>query len=101
MLPPNSPNFTLTPGPFSDTVPTTMILRFSSCGSGLSLAMVMASLFLPLASTGEEKQRGRQIEFSDPKSSDITTNLNQLSPKRGGLRDFEADLTKPFQKGLS
>jgi len=55
------------------------------------------------ASTGRaaDQPRGRPIEFSDPKSSEITTNLNQLTGRRGGLRDLEDDLTKSFQQTFS
>src|SRR2546426_8187858 len=66
-----------------------------------SLAVQTGSLLLAGNGRAGEPPHGRPIEFSDPKSSEITTNLHQLSIKRGGLRDFEVDLTKPFQQGFS
>src|SRR5882757_2239204 len=78
-----------------------MILRFSSWLTGLALAVLTVGLLFPHMLAGAEKQQARKIEFYDPKSSDSTTNFNQLNPKRGGLRDLEDDLTKSFQKGFS
>src|SRR2546426_4975317 len=66
-----------------------------------SLAVQTGSLLLAGNGRAGEPPHGRPIEFSDPKSSEITTNLHQLSIKRGGLRDFEVDLTKSFQQGFS
>src|SRR5690349_1301061 len=77
-----------------------MSLRLSRLGSVSFLPMLATSLLVcdaPAADT----QRGRPIEFSDPKSADVTTNLNQIGAKRGGLRDFEDDLTKPLQSRFS
>ena len=43
------------------------------------------------------KQRGRSIEFSEPKSDEVTTNLHQLTSKKDGLKQLEEDLYKPLQ----
>ena len=66
-----------------------------------SLAVLTGSLLLAGNGRAGEPPHGRPIEFSDPKSAEITTNLSQLSAKRGDLRDLEVDLTKWFQQGFS
>jgi hypothetical protein len=43
------------------------------------------------------RQRGRPIEFSAPRSDEVTTNLHQLTNKKDGLRQLEEDLYKPLQ----
>ena len=43
------------------------------------------------------KERGRPIEFSEPRSDEVTTNLHQLTSKKDGLRQLEEDLYKPLQ----
>src|SRR6266853_3293027 len=78
-----------------------MSVRCLTYGRVASLAFLTGSLLLACNSRAGEPPHGRPIEFSDPKSAEITTNLNQLSTKRGGLRDLEVDLTKSFQQGFS
>ena len=41
--------------------------------------------------------RGRSIEFSAPRSDEVTTNLHQLTSKKDSLRQLEEDLYKPLQ----
>jgi hypothetical protein len=43
------------------------------------------------------RQRGRSIEFSVPRSDEVTTNLHQLTSKKDGLKQLEEDLYKPLQ----
>src|SRR6267154_1499457 len=73
-----------------------MTFRLSSSAI-LAVFMIGASLFFLHNVQAGEKQRGRSIEFSDRKSSEVTTNLNQMGSKRDGLRHLEDDLGKPFQ----
>jgi len=73
-----------------------MRVRFSRFYSP-AIPAVVAACSLGLGGRAAEPQRGRPIEFSDPRSAEITTNLNQLSSKRGGLRELEEDLFKPLQ----
>src|SRR5712672_4641929 len=75
-----------------------MSLRFSVCCSGAA-SFLMLILALALDGRAAETPHGRPIEFSDPKSTDIATNLNQLNSRRSGLRDLEDDL-KSFQQSL-
>src|SRR5438552_10275629 len=75
--------------------------RSSRYGSVPSLAVLMGGFLLACNGRAGEPPHGRPIEFSDPKSAEITTNLSQLSAKRGDLRDLEVDLTKWFQQGFS
>ena len=77
-----------------------MSLRLSRFGSVALLPLLAASL-LVCDAPGADSQKGRPIEFSDPKSSDIATNLSQISAKRSSLRELEDDLTKSFQSRIS
>ena len=74
-----------------------MSIRLSRFCSLAAPAFLAACLLWGWGGRAAEPQRGRPIEFSDPRSAEITTNLNQLSSKRGGLRELEADLFKPLQ----
>jgi hypothetical protein len=40
------------------------------------------------------KERGRPIEFSEPRSDEVTTNLHQLTSKKDSLKQLEEDLYK-------
>ncbi len=70
--------------------------RFSSLYSVSTRAVLGMTLVWWCSGRAAEPQRGRPIEFSDPGSKQIVTNLNQLSIKRGGLRELEEDLYKPL-----
>ena len=59
-------------------------------------AVAVSGLLVCSAQTGG-KQRGRPIEFSVPRSDEVTTNLHQLTSKKDGLRQLEEDLYKPLQ----
>jgi hypothetical protein len=62
--------------------------------SALALGVVLGgTLCKGLAA---DRPRGRSIEFSDSKSSDIGTNLHQLG-RSDSLKNLEQDLFKPFQ----
>ena len=78
-----------------------MSLRLSRFCSVPALAVLSLSLLQVGNGRAADQRRGRPIEFSDPKSAEITTNLNQLSSKRGGFPDLETDLTKSFQESFS
>ncbi len=73
-----------------------MTFRLSSFAIFPAL-MLGASLFFASNGHAGEKQRGRPIEFSDRKSDEVTTNLNQMGGRKDGLRQLEDDLGKPFQ----
>src|SRR5436190_4496571 len=75
-----------------------MILRLSSVKSGLALLVSAFCFQFVSYSPAEENRPGRPIEFSDPKSSDISTNT--LGLKKSLLREFEDDLTKSFHRSL-
>src|SRR5437899_4427422 len=74
-----------------------MSVRFSRSCSPATPAVLAACLLWWWGGRSAEPQRGRRIEFSDPGSKEIATNLNQLGSKRGVLRDLEQDLFKPLQ----
>jgi hypothetical protein len=57
----------------------------------------LAVVALAGGAQGAEPRRGRSIEFSEPRSAEIITNLNQLTTKKDGLKQLEADLYAPLQ----
>ena len=64
--------------------------------------VVLATLGWLLSGTGFAADKPRRpIELSDPKSLEITTNLNQLTIKRGELRELEDNITKSFRPDFS
>ena len=65
------------------------------------MAILTGGFLTGLNAHTAEVRHGRPIEFSDPKSPEIATNLNQITSRRSGLKDFEVDLTKSFQQGFS
>ena len=74
-----------------------MSVRFSRFCSPATPAVLATCLLWSWSGRAAEPQRGRPIEFSDPGSKQIATNLNQLGSKRDGLRELEQDLFKPLQ----
>src|ERR1041385_1475667 len=85
----------------SDRLKPKMCLRRSKSFSILTLAILTGGLLSGFNAPTAEPRHGRPIEFSDPKSPEIATNLNQITSRRGGLRDLEVDLTKSFQQSFS
>src|SRR6266567_1162423 len=73
-----------------------MILRVSSSGFCLALATAGLSGVLVCSPRAGGQERGRPIEFSRPKSTEVSTNLHQLGTKRDGLRQLQDDLLQPF-----
>jgi hypothetical protein len=74
-----------------------MSFRLSSrrvCRGAAAFALV--SLLACSAQAGG-KERGRAIEFSEPKSDEVTTNLHQLNSKKDVVRELEEDLYTPLQ----
>jgi len=70
-------------------------MRISSIGYATLFAA--AAAFAAVQAQGAEQHRGRSIEFSEPRSSESMTNLDQLTFKKNGLKQLEEDLYKPFQ----
>jgi len=61
---------------------------------GLALAaLVLSNPWVCTVHAGG-KDRGRSIEFSEPKSDEISTNLHQLTSKKDSLKQLEEDLYK-------
>lgn len=63
------------------------------CGA---VALALASVMVCSAQTAG-RQRSRPIEFSEPRSDEVTTNLHQLTSKKDGLKQLEEDLYAPLQ----
>ena len=68
----------------------------------LSVVLILAAVLgFPVAiGAAEQPRRGRPIEFSDPKGTEITTNFNSLRSNRG-LREIEEDLSKFLPRTFS
>ncbi len=49
--------------------------------------LAMAAVVIPGAALAQE--RGRSIEFSAPKSDELSTNLHQLTSKKDSLKQLE------------
>ena len=62
----------------------------------VAASMGLSGLLVGNAQAGE-KERGRPIEFSLPKSDEVTTNLHQLTSKKDRLKQLEEDLYKPLE----
>ena len=74
-----------------------MNFRLSSVPICSGLVAVAASGLLLCSAHAGGKEHGRPIEFSEPKSDEVTTNLHQLTSKKDGLKQLEEDLYKPLQ----
>lgn len=74
-----------------------MYLRLSASNSLSVVAVLGISALWTVSASGAETTYGRPIEFSQPKHSEVATNLNQFNPKRDGLSELEEDLFKPFK----
>ncbi|MCU0783150.1 MAG: hypothetical protein MUF81_03710 [Verrucomicrobia bacterium] len=68
-------------------------LRFTPflIATGLALAAI-----LPANGEGRPPRRGRSIQFSEPRSSVVSSNVNELRTKPTTLNDLEQALKKPF-----
>jgi hypothetical protein len=74
-----------------------MSFRLSSSGLFPSVLVAGVAVFLANGSQAADTGRGRSIEFSEPRSAETITNLNQLTAKKDTLKQLEADLYRPFQ----
>lgn len=74
-----------------------MSFRLSTRQIRLAAASVALLAVLAGSVQGGERSRGRAIEFSNPKSDEVTTNLHQLTSKKDGLKQLEEDLYQPLQ----
>lgn len=72
-------------------------MSFSPFSSKLHLRRLsgVACLAFSLVSHAADPRGGRPIEITPPRSQSINTNVNQL--RLSGLKNLEADLSKPFQ----
>jgi hypothetical protein len=75
-----------------------MSFRLSTLRSRFGLAALAASAVLVgSAQAGSRRGVGRPIEFTEPRSYEVTTNLNQLTSKKDSLKQLEEDLYRPVQ----
>jgi hypothetical protein len=74
-----------------------MILRLCTFQVCRAAVMFAFTGLLVCSTQAAGRPRGRAIEFSAPRSDEVTTNLHQLTNKKDGLRQLEEDLYKPLQ----
>ena len=74
-----------------------MRFRLSSRRICLGAALLAGSGLLICSAQAAGKPRSRTIEFSSPKSEEVTTNLYQLTSKKDSLKQLEEDLYKPLE----
>ena len=74
-----------------------MSLRLSSLQLCCGAAALVAGVYLGGSAQAAGRERGRSIEFSQPRSDEITTNLYQLRSKKDSLKQLEEDLNAPLQ----
>lgn len=77
-----------------------MSFRLSSFSRCLPQLLVAVSVVAAGHARAADRGPGRSIEFSDPRSSDVITNLHQWSSRKDGLRQLEEDLDRPL-RGLA
>lgn len=74
-----------------------MSCRSASFSFGLVLvALSLGGLWLCRAAAAD-RPPGKTIEFSEPKSPEVLTNLNELGSRKDSLRQLEEDLYRPLQ----
>ncbi len=69
--------------------------RFSSLSRGAAPVVLALAGLLSRHALAQSGTGGRAIEFSGPKSSEVTNNLRHLSRKADGLKQIEESLHKP------
>jgi hypothetical protein len=74
-----------------------MTFRRSSHQICLGAATLALGGLLVCHAQPRDKGRGRPIEFSAPRSGEVTTNLHQFMSKPDGLKQLEEDSYKPLQ----
>ncbi len=74
-----------------------MSLRLSSLRWCCGAAALVAGVYLGGSAQAAGRERGRSIEFSQPRSDEVTTNLHQLRSKKDSLKQLEEDLNAPLQ----
>jgi hypothetical protein len=73
-----------------------MSFRRSSLRICCSLVAVAVSGLLPCKAQTGGRPRSRPIEFSEPRSDEVTTNLHQLTIKKDGLKELQEGLYQPL-----
>lgn len=74
-----------------------MSIRLSSFRICLgAVALALCALMVCSAQAADQRP-SRPIEFSSPRSDEVTTNLNQLTSRKDGLKQLEEDLYRPLQ----
>jgi len=78
-----------------------MSFRLSSLRICSGLVAVAVISLLPCSAQTGGRQRGRPIEFSEPRSDEVMTNLHQLTIKKDGLKEMEEGLYRPLPSSTS
>lgn len=65
-----------------------------------AMGALLAAVFVASAQSGSSSalpRRGRAIQFSNPRSSVVSSNVNELGANKTKLEDLEQQLRKPFE----
>ena len=74
-----------------------MSFRRSSLRFCFGAVALVAGVWMGCSAEAAGRERGRSIGFSQPRSDEVTTNLNQLTSRKDSLRQLEEDLNAPLQ----
>ena len=74
-----------------------MSFRLLSLRVCCGLVAVALTSLLPCSAQTGGRPRGRPIEYSEPRSDEVTTNLHQLTIKEDGVKELEEDLYQPLR----
>jgi len=74
-----------------------MSIRLSCFRICLGVVALAVCALMVCDAQAADRTRGRPIEFSSPRSDEVTTNLNQLTNRKDGLKQLEEDLYRPLQ----
>jgi hypothetical protein len=75
--------------------------RLSSLRLSLVLAVGALLGLMAFAAHAGGKERGRSIEFSNLRTDEVATNLQQLTNKKDSLKQLEEDLSRSFRSSFS
>ena len=70
-------------------------MSFRHSSLRICCGLAAAASLLPCGAQTGGRERGRPIEYSQPRSDAASTNLHQLSLKQDGLKEMEEDIYQP------
>ena len=74
-----------------------MSIRLSGLRIGWGVVAMALCALAVCGAWAADRTGGKPIEFTAPRSDEVTTNLHQLTSRRDGLKQLEEDLYQPLQ----